>query len=109
MSLAFQRRINIQAALLVLLVLPLVMSYTLEGQWRLTEKHLNYTNQNPRTIFHFAPVQDQGNQNLPSNNGHNNPSNEVGRRQLTVFACKQLRYNYVFNETSIYFSQIDVQ
>ena len=89
-------------------LLCLTSPYTLDGQWQLTNQHLNYTKTNPNITFKFVnhivtpavqPVQDV----------LNGPTTKVfhkGTNKLTVFACKTLTYNYYIVENTMYLQQI---
>jgi hypothetical protein len=96
--------------IVILLLLCTCQSYTVDGQWSLTQQQLVYTQSNPNVGFKFvnnivipaiAYPQDllDGHSRLPPV-----PSNQL----LTIYACKTFTYYYFINENNIYFMPVSV-
>ena len=94
----------------LVLLLSLACAYNLEGQWQLTPAHLNYTQTDPQVIFQFVNRRPGPSLAMPVDTLDDGTRYYAhsGNRQLTVHACRTLRYNYYLNATCIYLQPIEV-
>lgn len=104
---------SLSSILLISLLISLTTCYTIEGQWQLTVNSLNYTQFNPNVLFVFVnknivPALAVLPDVLDGPSTFNSISNNLGSRQLTVYACKTIYYYYYINESSIYFKQTQI-
>lgn len=103
----FSRGPPSKISLLLVFAILIVMtsSYTLEGQWELEPNHIIYTNNTPNVTFKFVNKIAYPSLAVSQSylDGPTIQNTHTGSKQLTVYACKTLYYNYYVNESSIYF------
>lgn len=104
-----KNRNNLTAILLLFCIIFSVNGYTLDGQWQLTPETLSYTQQNPNVTFVFSnKIPQQVNLFMAQDalGGSTIGNARTGTTQLTVYACKTLKYNYYVNESSLYLQPV---